>query len=60
MSASPMFTQKHYEKMIEGLRKLVAPHERMIAADAVSRVFMNDNPGFFKRGVFLDAVMTEE
>jgi hypothetical protein len=60
MSASPIFSQKHYEKMIAGLRMLAEPHDRIIAADVVSRDFLNDNPGFFKRPLFMAQVMETE
>lgn len=54
----PVFTQKHYEYMIEGLRKEAAIYERIIAAEILCRVFKQDNPKF-KPAMFMAQVMED-
>jgi hypothetical protein len=54
----PVFTQKHYEHMIEGLRKEAEPHDRILAAEILCRVFAQDNPKF-KPAMFMAQVMDD-
>jgi len=60
MSASPTFSQKHYEYMQTALRNMwqVPPSEKQIAAEILCRVFEQDNPRF-KRQIFLRQVNAE-
>jgi len=54
----PYFTQTHYEEMSAALHK-AAPHDRLIAAEILCRVFQHDNPKF-KPAKFMAQVMETE
>ena len=54
----PYFSKTHYEEMSAALRK-AAPHDRLIAAEILCRVFTNDNPNF-KPAKFMAQVMETE